>query len=105
MTTIDKKTAQDLQRLVNQIERLEEEKKGLGEDIRDKFLEARAMGFDVKILKSVMKLRKVSKTERDEAQMILDTYLHALGMLGEAMGDTPMGEWARGEVEKAGARA
>lgn len=102
---IQKSAAENLQRLVKQIERLEEEKKGLAEDISDKYAEAKALGFDVKILRQVIRLRKVPKTDREEAQMVLDTYLHALGMLGEQMGDTPMGDWARAEVERARASA
>lgn len=91
MTTgIQKHTAENLQRLVGQIERLEEERKGLGEDIADKFKECRALGFDVKVLKQVLKLRKMTKVERDEAQAIIDTYLHALGDLA----DTPLGKSA-----------
>lgn len=105
MTTgLQKSSQEHLQRLVEQIERLEEEKKGIGEDITDKYAEAKAMGFDVKILRQVIRLRKQSKTERDEQQAVLETYLHALNMLGEAMGDTPMGDWARSEVSRAEAR-
>ena len=94
-----------LQRLVDQIERLEAEKAGIADDVRDKFAEAKAMGFDVKILRQVLKLRKKSQTDRDEEQAVLDTYLHALGMLAEQLSDTPMGDWARSEVQKAEARA
>lgn len=99
------KAAEDLQRLVNQIERLEAEKAGISEDIRDKLAEAKASGFDVKILKQVLRLRKKSKTERDEEEAVLATYLHALGMLAEQMGDTPMGDWARSEMQRSEARA
>jgi uncharacterized protein (UPF0335 family) len=84
------KAAEDLQRLVSQIERLEEEKRGLSEDIRDKFAEAKAMGFDVKIIKQVLRLRKKSAVERDEEEAVLATYLNALGMLA----DTPLGRAA-----------
>lgn len=106
MTTGLQKTSQEhLQRLVQQIERLEEEKKGISEDITDKYAEAKAMGFDVKVLRQVIRLRKQSKTERDEQQAVLETYLHALGMFAVDMQDTPMGEWARSEVIRAEARA
>lgn len=105
MTTLNQSTKNQLRQFVEQIERMEEEKRGLSEDITDKFAEAKAMGFDVKILRQVLKLRKKSQTDRDEEQAVLDTYLHALGMLGEQMGDTPMGDWARSEVQKAEARA
>ena len=69
-----------LRQLVEKIERLEEEKKALAGDIRDVFLEAKGMGFDVKILRQVIRIRKKSQTERTEEEALLDTYLHALGM-------------------------
>ncbi len=76
-------TQNQLRQFVEQIERLEEEKKGLAEDIRDKFAEAKAVGFDVKALRQIIRLRKKSKTDRDEEDAILETYMHALGMLGD----------------------
>ena len=69
-----------LRQLVEKIERLEEEKKALSGDIRDVYNEAKAVGFDVKVLRKVVSLRKKSQTERQEEDAILDTYLHALGM-------------------------
>jgi uncharacterized protein (UPF0335 family) len=90
MTTLQNSTQQQLRQLIEQIERLEEEKKGLAEDVRDKFLEAKAMGFDVKILRQVIRLRKQSKTDRDEQQAVLETYLHALGMLADEPSQTAM---------------
>ena len=101
MSTLHNESQEQLRRLISQIERLEEDKRGLAEDIRDKFAEAKALGFDVKIMKQVLRLRKKSKTDRDEEEAVLATYLHAMGMLGEALGDTPMGNWARSEVSKA----
>jgi uncharacterized protein (UPF0335 family) len=74
---------EQLRQYVEQIERLEEEKRQTGEDIKDKFLELKANGFDPKIVKEVLKLRKVSSIEREEHDMVLDTYLHALGMANE----------------------
>lgn len=78
-----------LRQFIEQLERLEEEKKALTTDIRDKFAEAKTTGFDTKVMKQVMRLRKKSKTERQEEDAVLDTYLHALGMLmdGGAMND------------------
>jgi uncharacterized protein (UPF0335 family) len=81
MTSLQASTQNQLRQLIEQIERLEEDKKGIAEDIKDKFLEAKAVGFDVKILRQVIRLRKQSKDDRDEQQAVLDTYLHALGML------------------------
>lgn len=71
---------QQLRQLVDQLERLEAEKKAIADDIKEKFSEAKGAGYDVKALKKVLALRKKSTSERSEEQMILDTYLHALGM-------------------------
>jgi uncharacterized protein (UPF0335 family) len=67
--------------LVERIERLEEEKKALADDIKDVYGEAKANGFDVKALRTVIRLRKQDVEERKEQEAILETYLHALGML------------------------
>jgi uncharacterized protein (UPF0335 family) len=90
MTTLQNSTQNQLRQFVEQIERLEEEKKALAEDIRDKFAEAKALGFDVKALRQVLRLRKKSKTDRDEEQAVLETYLHALGMLTDEPPQTMM---------------
>lgn len=70
-----------LRAFIERIERLEEEKKTIADDIKDVFGEAKAMGFDTKILKKVLALRKQDEQERMEEDLILDTYLHALGMI------------------------
>jgi uncharacterized protein (UPF0335 family) len=70
-----------LKALVERIERLEEEKKALADDIKDVYGEAKANGFDVKALRTVIRLRKQDVEERKEQEAILETYLHALGML------------------------
>lgn len=69
-----------LRAFVERIERLEEEKKTIADDIKDVYGEAKGMGFDTKILKKVIALRKKDEQERLEEEAILDTYLHALGM-------------------------
>jgi uncharacterized protein (UPF0335 family) len=69
-----------LRAFVERIERLEEEKKTVADDIKDVYGEAKAMGFDTKILKKVIALRKKDDQQRQEEELILDTYLHALGM-------------------------
>lgn len=89
MTTLQDTAQRQLRQIVEQIERLEEDKKSIAEDIRDKYAEARAVGFDVKALRQVIALRKKSKTDRDEEQSILEVYMHALGMLD----GTPMGDY------------
>jgi uncharacterized protein (UPF0335 family) len=70
-----------LRAFVERIERLEEEKKTIADDIKDVYGEAKGMGFDTKILKKVVALRKKDEQERMEEDAILDTYLHALGMI------------------------
>ena len=70
-----------LRAFVERVERLEEEKKTIADDIRDVYAEAKANGFDVKALRSVVRLRKQDINERKEQEAILETYLHALGML------------------------
>ena len=69
-----------LKSIVERVERLEEEKKALADDIKEVFAEAKANGFDVKVLRTVIRLRKQDKTERQEQEALLDLYLHALGM-------------------------
>jgi uncharacterized protein (UPF0335 family) len=70
-----------LKAFVERVERLEEEKKALSDDIRDVYSEAKANGFDVKALRAVVRLRKQDVDERKEQEAILETYLQALGML------------------------
>ena len=70
-----------LKAFVERIERLEEEKKTIGDDIRDVYAESKANGFDTKALRQVVKLRKQDVNERNEQQAVLETYMHALGML------------------------
>jgi uncharacterized protein (UPF0335 family) len=70
-----------LKAFVERIERLEEEKKALADDVRDVYAEAKANGFDTKALRTVVRMRKQDVDERREQEAILETYLHALGML------------------------
>lgn len=72
---------EQLRTIVERVERLEEEKKAIGDDIRDVYAEAKANGFDVKVLRQVVRLRKQDLTERQEQDSIRDTYMLALGML------------------------
>src|SRR5215467_9474782 len=83
MTTLQSSAQKQLRQLIEQIERLEEEKKALAGDIRDKYLEAKAVGFDVKALRKIVSLRKKSQTDRQEEEAILAVYMHALGMIDE----------------------
>jgi uncharacterized protein (UPF0335 family) len=70
-----------LKAFIERIERLEEEKKATADDIRDVYAEAKGNGFDVKALRTIVRLRKLDTDERREQQEVLDTYLHALGMV------------------------
>ena len=69
-----------LNSLIERIERLEEEKKGISSDIRDLYAEAKGFGFDVKIMKAIIKLRKMNQADRDEQEFLLETYRKALNV-------------------------
>ncbi len=79
-----------LRTFIERIERLEEEKTALLADIREVYAEAKSTGFDPKIMRQVVRLRKLEPDVRQEQEFVLDTYLSALGMLA----DTPLGEAA-----------
>lgn len=83
MTNLQAAAQKQLRQFIEQVERLEEEKKALQGDIKDKYAEAKGAGFDVKIMRAVIRLRKVSATTREEQEAILATYMHALGMASE----------------------
>ncbi|HWL04516.1 MAG TPA: DUF2312 domain-containing protein [Xanthobacteraceae bacterium] len=70
-----------LKAFVERIERLEEEKKAISDDIKDVYAEAKGNGFDVKALRQIIRMRKQDMDERKEAEAILEVYMHALGML------------------------
>jgi len=72
--------ADELRLLIERIERLEEEKKAMADDIRDVYAEAKARGYDPKTMRTVVRLRKMETHARQEAEAILDTYKAALGL-------------------------
>ena len=72
--------ATQLRSFVDRIERLEEEKKGIADDIKDLYSEAKGQGFDVKVLRKIISLRKKSKEDRQEEEELLELYKSALGM-------------------------
>ena len=80
MTDVGGIAADRLRSLIERIERLEEEKKALSGDIRDVFAEAKSAGFDVKIMRAILKLRKMNAADRDEQEFLLDTYRKALDL-------------------------
>ncbi len=69
-----------LRLLIERIERLEEEKKGIADDIRDVYAEAKAVGYDTKITRQIVRLRKMKPDERSEMETVLEIYKAALGM-------------------------
>jgi uncharacterized protein (UPF0335 family) len=72
--------ADQLRLFIERIERLEEEKKGISDDIKDVYLEAKAQGYDARTMRVIVRLRKMEKNARDEAEALLETYKTALGM-------------------------
>jgi len=77
-----------LRSIVERVERLEEEKKTIAEDIKEVYAEAKANGFDTKTLRKVVTLRKKDRAEREEEEAMLDLYLNALGMISAGLSDT-----------------
>lgn len=82
--------ADELRLLVERIERLEEEKKGIADDVKDVYGEAKAVGYDPKIIRQVIRLRRMERHVRDETAHLLQTYCAALGLEG-----TPLGDWVK----------
>ena len=76
----DNVSAEQLRQFIERIERLEEEKRGFQDDIKDVFSEAKSTGFDVKTMRSIIRLRKMEKHHRDEADALMDVYRKALGL-------------------------
>ena len=76
----DSISAEQLRLFIERIERLEEEKKGIADDIKDVYAEAKSTGFDTKTMRSIVRLRKMEKHHRDEADALLETYRNALGL-------------------------
>lgn len=76
----DTVAAEQLRLFIERIERLEEEKKGMSDDIRDVYNEAKSQGYDSKAMRAVIKLRRMEKHARDEAEHLLETYKAALGL-------------------------
>lgn len=72
-----------LKSIIGRVEKLEEEKQVIAADIKEVFAEAKGNGFDVKAIRSILKIRKQDAQEREEEETVLDTYLRALGMLPE----------------------
>lgn len=79
--------ADQLRLFLERVERLQEEKKGIADDIRDVFAEAKSQGFDTKIMKKVLKLRGMSADDRAEEEALIKVYCEAVGLNGTPLGD------------------
>mgnify|MGYP000470210024 CR=1 FL=1 len=88
-----------LRSYIERIERLEEEKKALADDVKEIFAEAKGTGFDVKAMRAILKFRKMDKAEYQEQEYMVDLYKHALGMLDEMPSET---ELEAGEIPPEG---
>ncbi len=80
MTDVGGITAEQLRSYIERVERLEEEKAEIAANVREVFAEAKANGFDTKVMRQVIKLRKMEPQDREEQESLLDLYLRALGM-------------------------
>jgi len=89
--------AEELRLLIERAERLEDEKRGIADDIKDVWAEAKSRGYDVKAAKKILAIRKKKREEWQEEEAILETYLHALGM---DFSSTPLGAAARMDDEQ-----
>ena len=74
-------SADELRLLIERAERLEEEKRGIADDIKDVMAEAKSRGYDAKAIRKILAIRKKKKEDYQEEEAILETYLHALGMI------------------------
>jgi uncharacterized protein (UPF0335 family) len=87
---IGNNTQAQLKSIIERIENLVVEKKAIQDDIKDIFAEAKGNGFDVKVLREIVRMRKQDKTERESHEAIVETYMKSLGMLA----DLPLGKAA-----------
>ena len=76
----DNVSAEQLRQFIERIERLEEEKRGFADDIKDVYAEAKSTGFDTKTMRSIIRLRKMEAHHRQEADALMETYRKALGL-------------------------
>jgi uncharacterized protein (UPF0335 family) len=87
MTSFGGLSAEHLKQFIERIERLEDEKKTIAEDIKEVFAEAKGTGFDAATMRTIIKLRKKDQADLEEEEYLLDTYKRAMGMLPELDGE------------------
>ena len=92
MVTVGGIDAASLKQYIERIERLEQEKTDVADHIRDSYAEAKASGFDTKVMRQIIKERKLTKDERMEKEHLIHLYKAALGMMLEAANDDEMGD-------------
>ena len=90
MMTIGGNSAAQIQSIVDRVERLEDDKKAIASDIKDIYAEAKGNGFDVPALRAIVKIRREDSEKRKARESLIETYMHALGMLS----DLPLGQAA-----------
>lgn len=98
MTALQVSAQKRLREHIDALERLQDQQRDLAVDIRERMTEAKGEGFDPKIIRKILAIRRKSKQEYEEEQQILETYLDALGI-----GGTPLGDYAAKQLEKADA--
>ena len=76
----DNVSAEQLRQLIERIETLEEEKRAVADQVKDVYAESKSTGFDVKTMRHIVRLRRMEKHHRDEADALIETYRHALGL-------------------------
>lgn len=81
MSEVSGVAGERLKQMIERIERLEEEKAAIAADVRDIYAEAKAVGFDTKVMRQVVKLRKMDRQDREEQEQLLDLYMAAIGMV------------------------
>lgn len=93
-SNVNQDTAKRLLSIIERVERLEEERKALASDVKDIFTEAKSAGFNVPTIRAIIKHRAEDAAKREEREALMETYLAALGQLG----DTPLGKAALGRL-------
>ncbi len=81
MANVGGVTGDELRQFIERIERLEEEKAGIAADIKEVYSEAKSRGFDAKIMRQIIRIRKMEENDRQEQEELLDVYMRAIGML------------------------